>query len=310
MSISRRLPSTNIGRFSALDAAKRKLDSTDAADIVLSANTISRLNILYPLYKEAYETRTAVLGIQTSATEAANQDRSNSRTYISHFVQVFNLGVERKKYPAEHRSFYGLGINNGSVPTLTAEADILLWGNNLIKGDAKRLAAGGEPMSNPSIAELETVYNKMLQSIDAQSSKKDTYDKAQEALETLNPEADKLILRIWNEIDTAYDEHEAASRRRKAREWGVVYSSITSIIALTGVVLNALDNSPIAQAKVHLLETDTSSKTDAAGLFSINTNIVGKVTLVVQKLGFANQTIELEVEENKALQIEVLMNKI
>ena len=117
-------------------------------------------------------------------------------------------------------------------------------------------------------------------------------------------------MRIWNEIDTAYDEHEAASRRRKAREWGVVYSSITSIIALTGVVLNALDNSPIAQAKVHLLETDTSSKTDAAGLFSINTNIVGKVTLVVQKLGFANQTIELEVEENKALQIEVLLNKI
>ena len=163
-------------------------------------------------------------------------------------------------------------------------------------------------MDNPDIAELSIVYNKMLLSIDQQSIQKDNYDKAQEALDALNPEADKLILRIWNEIDTAYDDLEAPSRRRKAREWGVVYISTNSTSSLTGTVLNALDNMPIAQAKVYLTEADISTSTDTNGLFMLNTNLVGAATVLVEKTGFASETQTIELEENKALNITVLLN--
>lgn len=308
MALSRRLPRTNIARSIALEAAKRKSDSINPADHILTPNSISRLNNFYVLYKNASEARTAALGAQTSATDAANQNRNNTRTYLSHFIQVFNLGVERKKYVAEHRSFYGLGINNNAVPPLSAEADILLWGNNLIKGDAERLLASGAPMDNPNITEVVTVYNKMLLSIDQQSTQKDAYDKAQEALDALNTEADKLILRIWNEIDTAYDDLEAPSRRRKAREWGVVYASTNLTSLLTGSVLNATDNTPIAQAKVYLAEADISTSTDANGLFTLSTNLTGSATVVVEKTGFATQTQTIELEENKSLNLTVLLN--
>lgn len=308
MALSRRLPKSNTARYLALEAAKRKSDTLVPANNILSPNTISRLNSFYVAYKDATEARTAALGTQTSATDAANQNRSNTRTYISHFIQVFNLGIERKKYIAEHRSFYGLGINNNAVPPLTSEADILLWGNNLITGDPERISAGGAPMDNPDIAELSVVYNKMLLSIDQQSIQKDSYDKAQEALDALNPEADKLILRIWNEIDTAYDDLEAPSRRRKAREWGVVYISTNSTSSLTGTVLNALDNMPIAQAKVYLTEADISTSTDTNGLFMLNTNLVGAATVLVEKTGFTSETQTIELEENKALNITILLN--
>lgn len=309
MALSRRLPKSNISRSIALEAAKRKLDTVSPANNILSSNSISRLNSLCVLYQNATEARAAALGAQTSSTDAANQNRNNTRTYISHFIQVFNLGVERKKYIAEHRSFYGLGINNNAVPPLTSESDILLWGNNLIKGDPERISAGGAPMDNPDIAELTLVYNKMLLSIDQQSIQKDAYDQAQEALDALNPEADKLILRIWNEIDTAYDDLEAPSRRRKAREWGVIYVSTNSTSSLTGTVINTVDNKPVAQAKVFLTEADISTSTDINGLFMLNTNLVGTATLLVEKIGFASETQTIELEESKNLNIIVFLNE-
>lgn len=310
MPISRRLPISNIGRLGALDAAKRKSDSSNITDSILSSNTINRLNNFYPIYKNAYENRMAALGAQTSATEVTVQDRNNARTFTSHFIQVFNLGIDREKYIAEHRSFYGVGLNVGALPGLSTEADILIWCNRLITGDAERLAAGGLPMDNPSIAEVDTAYRKLLLSIDNQSNKKDAYDKAQEALEALNPEADKLILRIWNEIDTAYDDHEPSSRRRKGREWGIIFTSTTSATAITGIVLHASDGLPIAQAKVQLLEADISTKTDAKGAFSINTDLIGKVTLLVQKIDFQHQTISIELEENKPMVVKIQLTKI
>ena len=40
----------------------------------------------------------------------------------------------------------------------------------------------------------------------------------------------------------------------------------------------------------------------------LNTNLVGAATVLVEKTGFASETQTIELEENKALNITVLLN--
>jgi len=99
----------------------------------------------------------------------------------------------------------------------------VLWGKNIITGDAERKGAGGENMENPNPQEVETVYNDYLVKSNLQSQAKDDYDKAQEAVATLRPQADALIKDLWDEIEYKFRKDEPSSLRRKAREYGVVY---------------------------------------------------------------------------------------
>jgi len=96
----------------------------------------------------------------------------------------------------------------------------------LIKGEAKRIAAGGMPMTNPDIAEVQTAYNAFIVEHNKQSTAKDKYDSEQEDVEDMRPETDEFILHdLWDEIEFTFRKEEPSSLRRKAREWGVVYVS-------------------------------------------------------------------------------------
>lgn len=309
MSLSRRLPNSNITRLEALSAAKKKLLSSNPEDLILSDNIVDRLNNMYFLYSNAYSERIAAFGDKASYSNAIQQNRKALQMYLSHFIQVFNLGIERNEHPVEHRSFYGLPINNQVLPNLKSEASVLLWSNNLVAGDAKRLEAGGLPMSNPSIAQIITATKVLSQNIALHNAQEDVCNKAQSALDDLNPEADKVILRLWNEIAVAYDNLDAPARRRKSREWGVMYTNSTSSFNLMGTVLNYHNNEPIAKAKVHLVEADSSVKTNKQGAFLLKTNLSGIVTLAVEKLGFVTEIQQLILVDNEDLETAILLKK-
>ena len=44
-----------------------------------------------------------------------------------------------------------------------------------------------------------------------------------EDVEAERPDTDDLILDIWDQVEFFFRKDEASSKRRKAREWGVVY---------------------------------------------------------------------------------------
>jgi hypothetical protein len=43
----------------------------------------------------------------------------------------------------------------------------------------------------------------------------------------MREEVDELILDLWDELDFAYRRDEAPAKRRRLREWGVVYETRT-----------------------------------------------------------------------------------
>lgn len=221
----RRLPRTDEERASALNMAKKRKDEVPAAEVPMSASAVGRLDAAQPDLRLRMQERGNALSAQADATAAAEPDRARARMYISHFIQVFNLAVARGVFPAGHRAYYQLDVNSEAVPVLDSAESIATWGQRIIEGDAARVAAGGAAMALPRAAEVQTVYGAYMVVSTLQADRKVAYDTAQERVASVRTEVDSLITRMWNEIEAAYSEEDAPSKRRKARQWGVIYVS-------------------------------------------------------------------------------------
>lgn len=239
MPISRRLPKSDEQRKLALNTAKIKKDNTPPANIVLTTNTVTRLDAMQPVFSAAMQTRATALQAQGNVTTLKNQAQAEAKLFISHFIQTFNNSVERGVFPASDRAYYQLDMSSNSVPPLDTEALVLLWGQNIIDGDAIRTAAGGTPLAFPTIAEVSGRYTAFITANSAQSTAKDAYEQAQLAVSDMHTAVDDLILRIWDEVETAFNDEPISAKRRNAREWGVVYvdssapPTVTNIIAVS-----------------------------------------------------------------------------
>jgi hypothetical protein len=300
MGIKRRLPNSDETRHVALSTAKTKKDNTPLGNTVITPNTATRLDAAQPLFAQKMQARGKALQLQSSSTSLKAAAQAKTKMYISHFIQTFNMGVDRGVFPASHRAFYQLEISSKKVPLLNTEPLVTLWGQRLIDGDVERLVAGGAAIPMPSITEVTTEYNIFKTANIEQSTAKDTYDKAQEAVSGMRHEMDKLILRIWDEVETAFDDEPIESKRRKAREWGVVYVS-TQKATITGTVTDAATGNPLQDVDIALIESCDIVQTLVGGTYALSTSFTGAGTLEFSLEGYETQTIPVEVHEGGPL---------
>jgi hypothetical protein len=277
---SRALPNTDEGRLRALNSGKTKNDSIPLLQQFLSADTKTPLNAIQPLFQTAMLNRGFALADQAVSTAAVNNSFDSGQMHISHFIQVFNLGVQRGIYPKAHRPFYNLDINSAALPALRSEQDITTWGLRISAGDAARIAAGGAAMANPTAADVAAAIALFNTNNTTQSTKKDAYDAAQEAVEDLREEADKVIKKLWDEVETHFDEEEPESKRRKASEWGVVYRSDIEL-TFNITVKDSATNAVVENAVVQLDETGNTKNTDAAGVAIILSKISDEANFTI-----------------------------
>ncbi len=80
-------------------------------------------------------------------------------------------------------------------------------------------------MAMPSASEVDTARTAAAGVQQTQSEAKDAFDKEQADVATSQPEIDAHILDMWDTIEFALRKLDGPSRRRRAREWGVVYIS-------------------------------------------------------------------------------------
>ncbi|MFC2092329.1 carboxypeptidase-like regulatory domain-containing protein [Bacteroidota bacterium] len=300
MGIKRRLPNSDETRHVALSTAKTKKDNTPPGNIVITPNTTTRLDAAQPLFAQKMQARGKALLLQSISTSLKAAAQAKAKMYISHFIQTFNMGVDRGVFPTSHRAFYQLEISSKKVPPLNTEPLVTFWVQRLIDGDVERLAAGEAAIQMPSIAEVTTEYNIFKTANIEQSTAKDAYDKSQEAVSGMRPEVGKLILRIWDEVETAFDDEPIESKRRKAREWGVVYVS-TQKATITGTVTDAATGNPLQGVDVALIESGDIVQTLVGGTYALSTSFTGAGTLVFSLEGYETQTIPVEVHEGGPL---------
>jgi len=307
MGISRRLPQTDDGRDLALTAGKNRKDTVVPADQALTPPTIVRLDVIQPGFRAAMLARGSALSGQSGVTDLVNAAKALAKMFISHFFQVFSLGVARGVYPKADRAHYQLDVNSNAVPDMGTEQEVILWGERVKTGNTARLAAGGAAMSNPTEAEVTPTVVDFKTKNNNQANLKTAYDHAQEAVEALHEEADKVIKKIWDEVETFYNEEAAPSKRRKAREWGVVY---VSDVPLTFNIhaKDSATNAGIEGVECKLVQTDNIQLTNASGDSVITSTITGSATFRFVHPDYVSQDVVVELPEDETVfAVEVML---
>lgn len=303
MGITRRLPNSDKQRLIVLREAKKKKDSLSASQIneILRPSTAQQLDEFYTLYRDAYQQRLNTLADQIGATQAVTEKAKHLRTLCSQFLQIIKFRIDRGAEPTYFLSYFGFSQTNQPLPTMSTEAELRNTAELIINGDAARVAAGGAPMHEISIVEIENSLAAWNTTTDAQSQRKDNFNLSQEALAQRNAAIDIFMKKLYDEIESAYNSADIASNRRNAREWGVLYVSTEAASSINGVVTSALTGEPIANAMVTLPETEESTFTAADGTYQLTTVFIGSTTLVVRKEGYLAFEKEVTLADNTRL---------
>lgn len=220
----RRLPNTDQARIRALKQAVEKGDRANVYDLAISVKTLSEArNFLLKFegaqayYRECYEN-------QSKASRKHQVNVKIVRLFISHFIQVLNLTVLRSEIKKANKSFYGLPIENNAVPDLSCETAIIEWGKKIIDGEQKRVAEGGPPIYNPTIAKVKVRYDIFMEGYERQKNLQSITNRSLEELASMRKRADEIILDIWNQTEKAFENVQPNEvYLNKCREYGIIY---------------------------------------------------------------------------------------
>ena len=220
----RRLPNTDQARIRALKAVVVKGDIYNVYDLAVSLKTLTDARNFLMKFEAAQAYYTECFERQSKAGRKHQSNVKIARLYISHFIQVLNLAVIRSEVRTAHKEYYGLDMKNHNVPDLSTEAALAEWGRKIVDGENRRISQGGIPIYNPTIAKVRVHYDIFMDSYEKQKNFQILTARSLEALSSMRPEADGLILDIWNQVEEKFGEvvpHE--KRLDLCRDYGIVY---------------------------------------------------------------------------------------
>ena len=220
----RRLPNTDQARIRALKAVVVKADIYNVYDLAVSLKTLTDARNFLMKFEAAQSYYSECFDRQSKAGRKHQANVKTARLYLSHLIQVLNLAVIRSEVRLSHKEYYGLDTKSNNVPDLTTEAALAEWGRKIIAGENKRISQGGIPIYNPGIAKVKVHYDIFMESYEKQKNFQILTARSLEALSSMRPEADGLILDIWNQVEEKFGEvvpHE--KRLDLCRDYGIVY---------------------------------------------------------------------------------------
>ena len=219
----RRLPTTDKARRRALEAALKQASKVDERKLVFSKYTLNELNVVKTNFENTLKQYIADINIQSEKNKDYKAAMEKAATYISHFIQVLFMTVERGEIKEESLKFYDLLGKNGKVPLLNTEQEILDWGQKISEGEQKRIQKGGSPIYTPSIAVVKVkveefkdiaIYMQNMKRISARS-----YERMKVARKVTND----FISKMWTEIEEHIENGSPKHKRQRSQEYGIVY---------------------------------------------------------------------------------------
>ena len=219
----RRLPTTDKARRRALEAALKQASRVSEGKLVFSKHTLRELDLVKTNFENTLKQYNADIKVQSEKNKDYKAAMDKAATYISHFIQVLFMTVERGEIKEETLDFYDLQEKNGKVPSLNTEQEILTWGNRIAEGEQKRIQKGGSPIYTPSIAVVKVkveefkdiaIYMQNMKRISARS-----YERTKEARKATND----FISKMWTEIEGHIDNGSQKQKRQRSQEYGIVY---------------------------------------------------------------------------------------
>lgn len=229
----RRLPKTDQARLHALQKALRQAESAAFNDLAINYKTRTEAQRLLMQYENQVAQYHANFDSKVSANRQYRHRVHNARMYVSHFIQVLNLAVIRGEIKRSQKELYGLNPKSNALPDLTTEEGLLEWGQHVIDGEMKRIAAGGFAIYNPSINKVKVHYDMFKEDYTSHQLHKKTHSRVFEDTETLRKQVDAIILDIWDQVETFYKDELPYAKLQKCQAYGMIYYYRTGEAKLT-----------------------------------------------------------------------------
>lgn len=219
----RRLPNTDAARHKALSTAYDKGRELPPFKLAFSQSTLQRVRSFLPSFeKTMYESKQAYSN-QVRKNKDYLKVQKKAKMYISHFIQVVNMAIQRGDLADSERAFFGIKEDSYKLPILNSEADLIKWGEKLIHGENLRKAKALSPITNPTIAVVRVRYEQFLDSYKYQKTLQKNFQRAQEKLVSKREDADAIIVSIWNEVEKTYANLPDEEKRLQAQVYGLSY---------------------------------------------------------------------------------------
>ena len=219
----RRLPNTDAARIKAMRIALEKGKEYPPHKLAFSSKTVVRLEKFFPQFEHSIKLYRQTVSSQNKKSKDYNEIFKKARVYLTHFIRVMNMAVFRSDLPAETRVYYGLALNESTVPSLNTENEFLSWGRRIIEGEEFRIRKGGSPINNPSIAVVKVRFENFVEALNYHNTiVKKTFEYT-EKNDMLRKEADEIILQVWNEIEATNSKLPEERRKELNEEYGLVY---------------------------------------------------------------------------------------
>lgn len=219
----RKLPNTDSARVKALKTAIAKAYDTDFQRLAFSPSslekaksTLLQFERLCLRYQQAYDT-------QARAGKAFQVKVKNARMYLSHFVQVLYMCIQRGEIKEDQLQLYGLEDTGMAVPDLTSNEQLLEWGKKIIEGEDIRASRGGVPIYNPSVAKLKVMYSLFKDGYHAQKLHQKTTAHLHDEMANYRATVNAAIYEIWEQVEKYNLDLPAEQRFERNREYGIIY---------------------------------------------------------------------------------------
>jgi hypothetical protein len=219
----RRLPNTDQARLRALKTAQSKGVQLAPMELAFSQKLLFDIKAFVPQYEQVIQQYQFSRDRQAKFGKSLSEHFKMARMYLSHFLQVVNMSIARGELKPEVRTFYGLEEDSKAIPEISTEQQLIDWGKKVISGEENRMARGGSRVFNPTIAMVKMRFEKFLENYDFHKDLLKTSQKMHDKVAEERETADKIILNIWNEVESHFQELDPEEKRQKASEYGVVY---------------------------------------------------------------------------------------
>ena len=219
----RRLPKSDPARLKALKVLLDNNDIYTARNRFIDWKYINEAQPLYDRLLTATQQHRVTLATQTRHAPKCLQLQHKAAMYVSHFLQVLLLSVERGEVKRAKLPLYGLGEDTTTVPNLKSADALLEWAPKVIAGERARMAQGGRPIYNPTIGMVSTHFDIFAEAYKNQQALRQRTAQAAEAINRLRPACDELILQLWNAIEEHFAGRPLEERVAEGRRFGIIY---------------------------------------------------------------------------------------
>ncbi len=219
----RRLPNTDNARLRSLKTALDKGKELPPFRLAFSQKSLQDIQSFLPSFENGIQINKQNYSKYLDNSKDFQKEMKRVRLYISHFIQVMNMSIQRGELPENTREYYSLPADDKTLPVLNTETDLINWGNRIIEGETNRVRKGFSPVTNPTVAMVRVWYEKFLEAYRFQKTMIDKQNRSQENLNALRRKADQIIQQVWNEVEEHYRDLPDDMKREKAAEYGLVY---------------------------------------------------------------------------------------